>query len=91
MSLNQSFISEFSEYYRWSQRTKIKYKLHYESYLVAILRIQIFSWRVSYFYPPFSIIIFFFFFLLFFFSWKENLKNKITVFLCRDAKTEFEN
>ena len=29
MSLNQSFISDFSEYYRWSQRTKIKYKLHY--------------------------------------------------------------
>ena len=29
MSLNQSFISNFSEYYRWSQRTKIKYKLHY--------------------------------------------------------------
>ena len=26
MSLNQSFISDFSEYYRWSQRTKIKYK-----------------------------------------------------------------
>ena len=25
MSLNQSFISDFSEYYRWSQRTKIKY------------------------------------------------------------------
>ena len=29
MSLNQSFISDFSEYHRWSQRTKIKYKLHY--------------------------------------------------------------
>ena len=29
MSLNQSFISDFSEYYRWSQKTKIKYKLHY--------------------------------------------------------------
>ena len=29
MSLNQSFISDFSEYYRWSQRAKIKYKLHY--------------------------------------------------------------
>ena len=29
MSLNQSFISDFSEYSRWSQRTKIKYKLHY--------------------------------------------------------------
>ena len=29
MSLNQSFISDFSEYYRWSQRTKIEYKLHY--------------------------------------------------------------
>ena len=29
MSLNQSFMSDFSEYYRWSQRTKIKYKLHY--------------------------------------------------------------
>ena len=29
MSLNQSFISDFSEYYRWSQRTKTKYKLHY--------------------------------------------------------------
>ena len=29
MSLNQSSISDFSEYYRWSQRTKIKYKLHY--------------------------------------------------------------
>ena len=28
MSLNQSFMSNFSEYYRWSQRTKIKYKLH---------------------------------------------------------------
>ena len=27
MSLNQSFISDFSEYYRCSQRTKIKYKL----------------------------------------------------------------
>ena len=25
----QSFISDFSEYYRWSQRTKIKYKLPY--------------------------------------------------------------
>ena len=31
MSLNQSLISDFSEYYRWSQRTKIKYKLHYGS------------------------------------------------------------
>ena len=29
MNLNQSPISDFSEYYRWSQRTKIKYKLHY--------------------------------------------------------------
>ena len=29
MSLNQSSISDFSEYSRWSQRTKIKYKLHY--------------------------------------------------------------
>ena len=29
MSLNQSSISDFSEYYRWSERTKIKYKLHY--------------------------------------------------------------
>ena len=29
MSLNQSLISDFSEYYRWSQRIKIKYKLHY--------------------------------------------------------------
>ena len=29
MSLNRSFISDFSEYYRWSQRTKIKYELHY--------------------------------------------------------------
>ena len=29
MSLNQSFISDFSECYRWSQRAKIKYKLHY--------------------------------------------------------------
>ena len=29
MSLNQSSISDFSEYYRWSQRTKLKYKLHY--------------------------------------------------------------
>ena len=29
MSLNQSLISDFSEYYRLSQRTKIKYKLHY--------------------------------------------------------------
>ena len=29
MSLNQSSISDFSEYYRRSQRTKIKYKLHY--------------------------------------------------------------
>ena len=27
MSLNQSFISDFSEYYRRPQRTKIKYKL----------------------------------------------------------------
>ena len=26
MNLNQSFISDFSEYYRWSQRIKIKYK-----------------------------------------------------------------
>ena len=26
MSLNQLFISDFSEYYRLSQRTKIKYK-----------------------------------------------------------------
>ena len=32
MSLNQSFISDFSEYYRWSQRTKIKYKLHGETF-----------------------------------------------------------
>ena len=29
MSLNQSFISDFSEYYRWSQRTKRKSKLYY--------------------------------------------------------------
>ena len=29
MSLNQSFISDFSEYSRCTQRTKIKYKLHY--------------------------------------------------------------
>ena len=29
MSLNQSLISDFSEYYRWSQRTIIKYKLQY--------------------------------------------------------------
>ena len=29
MSLNQSFISEFSEYSRFSQRAKKKYKLHY--------------------------------------------------------------
>ena len=29
MSLNQPFISDVSEYYRWSQRTKIKYKVHY--------------------------------------------------------------
>ena len=29
MSLNQLLSSDFSEYYRWSQRTKIKYKLHY--------------------------------------------------------------
>ena len=31
MRLNQAFIfiSDFSEYSRWSQRTKIKYKLHY--------------------------------------------------------------
>ena len=27
MSLNQSFISDFSEYYRWSQRTKIHEKV----------------------------------------------------------------
>ena len=27
MGLNQSFISDVSEYYRWSQKTKIKYKL----------------------------------------------------------------
>ena len=27
--LGYLFISDFSEYYRWSQRTKIKYKLHY--------------------------------------------------------------
>ena len=32
MSLNQSFISDFSEYYLWSQRTKIKYRLHYGWY-----------------------------------------------------------
>ena len=32
MSLNQLFISDFSEYYRWSQMTKIKYKLHYGWY-----------------------------------------------------------
>ena len=32
MSPNQSFISDFSEYYRWSQKTKIKYKLHYDWY-----------------------------------------------------------
>ena len=32
MSLNQSFISDFLEYYRWPQRTKIKYKLHYRWY-----------------------------------------------------------
>ena len=29
MSQNQSFISDFSEYSRWSQRIKIKYKLYY--------------------------------------------------------------
>ena len=29
MNLNQSFISDFSEYSRWSQMIKIKYKLHY--------------------------------------------------------------
>ena len=29
MSLNQLLIFDFSKYYRWSQRTKIKYKLHY--------------------------------------------------------------
>ena len=29
MSLNQSLIHDFSEYSRWSQRAKIKYKLHY--------------------------------------------------------------
>ena len=34
MSLNQSFISDFSEYYRWSQRTKIKYELHYINFLI---------------------------------------------------------
>ena len=38
MSLNQSFISDFSEYYRWSQRTKIKYKLHYGDVRVDVLR-----------------------------------------------------
>ena len=29
MSLNQSYIFDFSEYSRWSHRTKIKYKLLY--------------------------------------------------------------
>ena len=29
MSLNQSFISDFSECSRWSQRTKNKISLHY--------------------------------------------------------------
>ena len=38
MSLNQSFISDFSEYYCWSQRTKIKYKLHYGWYTGDVLR-----------------------------------------------------
>ena len=44
MSLNQSFISDFSEYYRWPQRTKIKYKLHYGWYMNgAIFR----GWGIS--------------------------------------------
>ena len=30
MSLNQSFIFDFSEYSHWLQGTKIKYKLHYD-------------------------------------------------------------
>ena len=38
MSLNQSLISDFSEYYRWSQRTKIKYKLHYVDVRGDVLR-----------------------------------------------------
>ena len=36
MSLNQSFISDFSEYYRWSQRTKIKYKFDEGTLLMKI-------------------------------------------------------
>ena len=37
MSLNQSFISDSSEYSRCSQKTKIKYKLHYGSFNVSII------------------------------------------------------
>ena len=37
MSLTRSFISDFSKYYRWSQRTKIKYKLHYDRVIHDIM------------------------------------------------------
>ena len=49
MSLNQSFISDFSEYYRRSQRTKIRYKLHYGQ-VFHVLQQEIkqpVSWKLS--------------------------------------------
>ena len=37
MSLNQSIISDSSEYSRWSQRTKIKiYKLEKAEFFIAL-------------------------------------------------------
>ena len=50
MSVNQSLISDFSEYYRWSQRTKIKYKLHY-GWCTGRLTIH-FEDMVNRIYPP---------------------------------------
>ena len=48
MSLNQSLISDFSEYYRWSQRTKIKrsclnFLSHYTFYVRYNRNIEIFK------------------------------------------------
>ena len=50
MSLNQSFISDFSEYSRCSQKTKIKYKLHYGSFNVTLSPIMenTTTWLVKY-------------------------------------------
>ena len=41
MSLNQSFISDFSEYYRWSQSTKIKYKVYKDNYVTVLGQMKV--------------------------------------------------